>query len=169
MFDLIFASLDIFWIIVSGDFLEAFVLCPSDLIFWPLHWSHASVDHCKVARMRRQLGKIYIDRRDKPFFIVVVGWNKGFIYIEEDMVLTALRRSPRSKVQRSSAVLELPPLSGTPSLRVRTSNWSLSTRTCKARALVKHEMCIELSCTLCVIPHLGRQHECNDYSYADVT
>ena len=71
------------------------MFCCVPLIFWLLPWSHASLDHCKVARMRRQLGKIYIDRGDKPFFIVVIGWNKGFIYIGEDMVLTALRRSPR--------------------------------------------------------------------------
>ena len=121
-------------------------LCCVSLIFCSLHWSHASLDHCKVAGMRRQLGKIYLD---KPFFIVVIGWNKGFIYIGEDMVLTALKRSPRSKVQRSSAVLEFPPFSGTPSLLVRTSNWSLSTRTCKehwlkmrcALNLVRHCLC----------------------------
>ena len=92
----------------------------------------------------------------QTFFIVVIAWNKGFIYIGEEMVLTALRSSLRSKVQRSSAVLELPPFRGTPSLLVRTSNWSLSTRTCKER-LVKHEMCIELCCILCVSNFASRQ------------
>ena len=105
--------------------------------------------HWIIARLpgwEGSLEDIYIDRRDKTLFIVVIGWNKGFIFIGEDMVLTALKRSPRSKVQRSSAVLEFPPLSGTPSLLVRTSNWSLSTRTCK-------EHWLKMRCALILVAH----------------
>ena len=129
--------------------------------------------HWIIARLpgwEGSLEDIYIDRRDKTLFIVVIGWNKGIIFIGEDMVLTALRRSPRSKVQRSSAVLEFPPLSGTPSLLVRTSNWSFSTRTCKEHWWkMRCALCIELCCTLSLILHRDRQHECNDSSYNDVT
>ena len=109
--------------------LKHVMLCPSDLlVITPVSRLSGSLQGCQDEKAAWE--DIYRQGR-QTFFIVVIAWNKGFIYIGEEMVLTALRSSLRSKVQRSSAVLEFPPLSGTPSLLVRTSNWSLSTRTCK--------------------------------------
>ena len=79
VFDLFLDSLDNFWIIVFGDFPEAFVLRLSDLLAITL--VPRLIGSLQGCQDEKAAWKIYIDRGDKPFFIVVIGWNKGFIYI----------------------------------------------------------------------------------------
>ena len=58
------------------------MLCCVPLIFWLLHWSHGSLDHCKVAKMRRQLGRYIQTGETSPSLLLsLVGTKASFILI----------------------------------------------------------------------------------------